>query len=171
LFSLGVFPVLVKTAILALSLTATLALANDTAWKQQSGRFATFETPAAMSRDTSAQGVDSIIEPYKSPDISLTFDSEIRVLPADMQQQFERTVAAWAAQRRQDWRKSTYVDGGGAIHGYDHDPDATTSTMPYYLYYGFAAEDANFSIHIRFRSLDSLDEVERILKSIKFNHK
>ena len=161
-----------KTAAIAFILSATVTLAGERAWKQQNARFAIFQTPATMARDTNANGVDSIMDAYESRDIILTYDSEVRVVPARLQKQFERTVTAWVAERKENWRKSTYVDDGGAIHGYDHDPDATSVDMPYYLYFGFAVGDnGTFAIHIRFRSLERLDDIERILKSIKFKTK
>ena len=120
-----------------------------------------------MAKDTNGRGIDSIMEAYESRDISLTFDSAVRVVPAPLQKQFERTVTTWAAQRKEDWRKSTYVDDCGAIHGFD---DSTHySGMRYYLYLGFGVGDSGtFAVHIRFHSLDRLDDIERILKSIKF---
>ena len=43
--------------------------------------------------------------------------------------------------------------------------------MRYYLYLGFAAGDGAFAVHVRFTSLDRLDDIERLLRSIKFKAK
>ena len=122
-----------------------------------------------MAKDTNSQGIDSIMDAFESRDLRLTFDSEVRVVPTTLQKQFDRTIVTWFAQRKEDWRKSTYVDDGGAIHGDDDPKDS--SGKRYYLYLGFAAGERTFAIHIRFTSLDRLDDIERILKSIKFKAK
>jgi hypothetical protein len=157
---------LVRTAAFAF-LASAVAFAADTDWKQQSCRLALFRTPPSMARDTNSFGIDSIAEAYVSPTLSLTFDSEVRTAPATLQGRFDRTVAAWAAQRKQDWRKSNYIDDGGAIHANDDPKDS--SGHRYYLYLGFAAgENGTFAIHVRFDSLNQLDDIERMLRSIKF---
>ncbi len=151
----------------ALLLTATLAFAGEVAWKDQSGQFATFQTPAAMIRDSSRRASDAISEAYRSPDLILTFDSETRSLPPSLQKQFDRTVTTWVAQRKKDWRKPTFVEGGGGIDGSDNPKDP--SGMRYYLFLNCAlGESDSFGVHVHFRNLDRLDDVERILKSIKF---
>ncbi|MEO8352282.1 MAG: hypothetical protein ABI680_11170 [Chthoniobacteraceae bacterium] len=161
-----------RIATFAFLLSAVVALADDVPWKQQDGQFATFSTPPAMAKDTNNRSDDSITDAYESHDIYLSFDSPVRVIPPTFQKQFDRTVETWTAQRRKDWRKSTYVDNGGAIHGVDHDPKVTSSRLPYYLYLGFqVGESGTFAIHISFSSLKCLDDVERILKSIKFKTK
>jgi len=164
----------VKLATLALALlcVATTVLAGGaTAWKEQAGQFATFQVPATLTREagkrsTSASG-STISEAYRSPDLTLTFDSESATLPPTLQKQFDRTVATWTAQRKTDWHKAAFVPGGGGIEGSDNARDP--SGLRYYLFLNCAiGESDSFGVHIRFRSLDRLDDIERILKSIRF---
>ena len=117
-------------------------------------------------------GVDTIQQYYKSSEILFGFDSEASTLPAHLQKQLERTVAVWADQRHSDWTQSTYVEDGGAIHGYADDQEAVKwYHMRHYLYFGFAVPEGNFSLHIRFNNLDRLDDIERMLKSIRLKTK
>jgi hypothetical protein len=160
-----------KLAALALLCVATTVLAGVTAWKEQAGQFATFQVPATLTRDSgkrsgSGSG-NTISEAYRSADLTLTFDSESPTLPPTLQKQFDRTVATWTAQRKTDWHKAAFVPGGGGIEGSDNAKDP--SGLRYYLFLNCAiGESDSFGVHIRFRSLDRLDDIERILKSIRF---
>jgi len=163
----------VKLAALALFCAAATVLAGATAWKEQAGQFATFQVPATLTREAgkrngggSGSGT-TISEAYRSPDLTLTFDSESATLPPTLQKQFDRTVATWTAQRKTDWHKAAFVPGGGGIEGSDNAKDP--SGLRYYLFLNCAiGESDSFGVHIRFRSLDRLDDIERILKSIRF---
>jgi hypothetical protein len=136
------------------------------------------EAPAAMAKDTNHIALDSIQEVYKSPDISLCFEvvleSERIAIPPELQKHLERAVAAWVRQRKQNWAKDIDVEDNAKNH------IASISALyspkdyperPYYLYFGLSVPYGdNFSslyIHIRFRKLDSLNDIERMLKSIK----
>jgi|SRR5687767_842649 len=166
--SLGVATRLVKIAI-CFFLFATGLLATDAAWKKQSGRFASFSTPPSMAKDTNAYGVDSLWDEYKSAKISLSFDSDITKLPATLQNNLQKAFSAWAAQRKTDWSKSFYVEDAGrtiaSVAGYNN-PERDPA-RPHYLYFGFPVGERSFALHICFRSVDDLPDVERILKSLQ----
>ena len=174
-----------KSLFLFCLFSSTTILADEAAWVQQNGRFASFQTPSTVSRDNNLMGVDSILEIYRSPSLRIAFDSEVTKLPASLQAEFERTLAAWVAQRKDHWSKSTYVENGGAIHGFE--TAQFPGELPYSLYFGFAVRDKDkpsqhstqdteldmnsmhsFAITVHFASLDRLDDVERLLKSMKF---
>ena len=144
----------------------------DKNWSKQDGKFAVFEAPPGMIGGRAGMGVDTIQQYYHSPEITFGFDSEASTLPQPLQKELERTIAVWTAQRIHDWAQSTYVEEGGAIHGDADDKDAIKwYNMRYYLYFGFAVPEGNFSLHIRFNNLDRLDDIERMLKSIRLKTK
>lgn len=113
-------------------------------------------------------GVDSIMDTYESRDISLTFDSELQTVPATLQADVDRAVSSWAVHRRISWKADSYVENPdgttvASISCYDDVKDG----RPHYLYLGFSVKSHSFAIHVRFRRLDSLNDIERILKSIR----
>lgn len=62
-----------------------------------------------MVLNTKSFSIDTIKDVYVSPDVRISFDSEISVVPETLQREFDKTVAAWAKQRRKDWRKQMSV--------------------------------------------------------------
>lgn len=158
----------VKVAAAFLGLLATGAGGADAAWTVHGGRFATFELPLGMRKNLDVSGIDSFIDPYVSADFDINFDSTVETLPPGMQAQLDRTVSAWAEQRKTDWTKRLFVDGGGAVLGSSIPSTLNPPTMPCYLYLGFVAgKQGNFAIQIYFRRVEQLNDVERILRSIK----
>lgn len=147
-----------------------LAVHAEPSWTKQDGRFATLETPSAMVRDNKHIAIDSIQEVYMSPGISLAFESETTSIPPVLQKQLEQAVVAWAWQRKQNWAKDIHVKDNAkmdiALVSAGYYPKDYPE-RPHYLYLGFCAVDSTFCIHVRFRSLDNLNDIERMLKSIK----
>jgi hypothetical protein len=148
-----------------LLLAATLKA--DPSWRLLDGKIASFTAPDSLQRNTNAFGVDSEMEIYESKKISFALDLAARSISADLQTKIQKSIAELEKHGKEEWKKSIYVDGGGSIHCYD-DPERDPERR-YYLYLGFATGDPldSFSIHIRMISIDQMEEVLRILRSIK----
>lgn len=157
-----------KLLVIALLFSAPV-FANDSEWKSQSCRYADFRTPPDLVRDTTTFGIDTFLEPYASRDLSLSFESFVGFVTPSLQRNFDRIVTLWAAKRKTEWATEISEKDGGVIHGIEdrnHD-----SGFPFYLYLGFVDGENTFAVHVRFSNLDQLDEIELLLKSIKFKSK
>ena len=144
----------------------SLAMGSDVSWTEQDGRFATFLAPPGMVKDFSGQGIDTIQESYSSPNLMFYFDSEANSLPPYMQSKLEKATQAWTQERKIKWDKNIDVeDHIAVVCGFIDQKQYPEK--PYYLYFGFAVDEGNFSLHFRFRSLDALNDIEPLLKSMK----
>ena len=147
----------------------SLAIGLESSWTKHEGHFATFMSPAAMTRDTSRLAVDSIQERYISPDLDFCFDSETRFLPPVVQKHLERAIRVWTLQQKAKWDQHFYVhdDAKKTVASvYASFDRKTDPNKPYYLYFGFSTGGGAFTLHFSFHSMDSLEDIESILKSI-----
>ncbi|MFA6271455.1 MAG: hypothetical protein WC657_09730 [Candidatus Paceibacterota bacterium] len=122
--------------------------------------------PPDMVKDFSGHGIDTIQESFSSPNLIFYFDSETNSLPPEMQSKLEKATLAWTQERKIKWDKQIDVEDHLASICGIVDPKQYPE-MPYYLYFGFAVDEGNFSLHFRFRSLDALNDIELLLKSMK----
>jgi hypothetical protein len=155
---------------LALLTLATLAIAADPAWRPLAGAFATFQAPPGMAPSTETHGAEGNFERFECPDFSLTFDSDARALPRELQTDLVKAIAYWSTERRKNWKVNTYVEDDkhlafAAIRTVN---DSTfLDSRPFHLSFGLAAGDKPFAIHFRFRHPEDLTTIERLLQSLK----
>ena len=156
-----------KPAIIFFVLLLAGTLKADPSWRLLDGKIASFDAPESLQRITNRFGIDSEIEFYESKELSFAFDLGARSISADLQTKIQKSISELEKHGKDEWKKSIYVDGGGSIHC-DDDPKRD-SERRYYLYLGFATGDplGSFSIHIRMTSINQMNDVLRILRSIK----
>lgn len=143
--------------------------ADDSEWKSQSCRYADFRTPPDLVRDTATFGIDTFLEPYASRDLSVSFEGVVGFVTPSLQRKFDRIVTSWATKRKAEWNSEISEKDGAVIYGRE-DPNHDNGLL-YYLYLGFVDGENTFAVHVRFSRLDQLEEIELLLKSIKFKSK
>ena len=127
-----------------------------------------------MTHRTTVIDFDSFWDAYQSAEIDLDFDSQMRSPPQSLDKDIKTAVAAWAIQRKTDWAKQASIEDESkqVVAFVIGSRDATAAPRkPFYLYLGFSAEEKSFAIHVRFRRLENLDDIERMLRSIKLKGK
>jgi len=150
---------------LRLSSSCATAFAGSAAGKSKPA-VCHLPSTAALNRETASVAATPSRRPTVS-DLSLTFDSESRTLPRLWQKQFDRTVASMGRPAQNRIGHKARVRGRRRRHrGSDIRTDP--SGLRYYLFLNCAIGESDSFACMSLSQPGSLDDIERILKSIRF---